>query len=125
MKNNYKTTVNPVRRTGWLLKICLLLIFGFASTLQAQVVTTISPASSSFITGSVNAGGTKNSGDMISLNTGANRGWCSFSLASIPAGSTITAVTAQFTTFTSVNSTGINNVKVFTGDPVRGGLLGR
>ena len=118
MKNNYKTTVNPVRRTGWLLKICLLLIFGFASTLQAQVVTTISPASSSFITGSVNAGGTKNNGDMISLNTGANRGWCSFSLASIPAGSTITAVTAQFTTFTSVLSTGINNVKVFTGNPV-------
>lgn len=80
MKNNYKTTAFPGQKHGRLLQICLLLLFGFVSTLQAQVVTTITPANSSLISGSVNAAGTKNDGNMITINSTVNRGWCVFNL---------------------------------------------
>ena len=72
----------------------------------------------SYITGSVNAAGTKNDGDMVNLNSTTNRGWATFDLSSIPVNALITGVTLNFTTTSaSVTSFATNFVYGFNGDP--------
>lgn len=71
----------------------------------------------SFATGSVNAAGVKNDGNMVTLNTGANRGWAVFDLSSIPAGSSISSVSLSFTTYSSLNSTLLNFIGGYVWTP--------
>ncbi|HTF03161.1 MAG TPA: hypothetical protein VK826_04015, partial [Bacteroidia bacterium] len=110
MKNNY---------ANYLRYVTLFFVLCLSSGLFAQTTVTIQATGSagSFNTGSVNAAGTKNDGDMITINQTANRGWAEFDLSSIPANAVVSAVTANFTTYSSVLSTAINNLYGFTGDP--------
>ena len=105
------------RRTGW--KHALLAVAATCSAALgwSQTTITCTGTSGSFQSGSVNSAGTKNDGNMITVNSSANRGWAHYDLTSIPAGSTVTAVTANFTTYTSTSSSATNNLYGFTGDP--------
>ncbi len=91
------------------------------TSVGAQVTVTINATGTtgSFKTGAVNAGGTKVDGNLtnISTTTGANRGWASFNLSSLPAGAIITAVDVIFTTYSSTLSTATNSIRGFIGDP--------
>ena len=107
------------RRTWW--KHALLAVAATCSAALGWSQTTITCTGTlgSFQSGSVTAAGVKNDGNMININTTGTgtRGWAHYDLTSIPAGSTVTAVTANFTTFTSVASGALNNMYGFTGDP--------
>ncbi len=110
------------RSSGWLKNalLCAAFILFSAANAQTESVTiNCTGAAGSFASGSVNAAGTKNDGDLITLHNGAdgNRGWGRFSLASIPPLATVTSVTANFTTYSSVLSNASNNIYGFTGDP--------
>ena len=103
---------------------CVLFVLSGAA--QTETVTiTCTGAGGSFASGSVNAAGTKNDGNMITVRDGGNRGWACFSLASIPPLATVTSVTANFTTYSSAQSSAFNNIYGFTGDPAStpGGTL--
>jgi len=54
---------------------------------------------------------------MTGITSTTNRGFASFDLSTIPAGSIINSVTLSFTTFSSTSSTATNNIYGFTGDP--------
>ena len=108
-------------------KIYLNLLYRFARLLglvsltsaASAVVVTINATGTvgSYRTGSVNSGGTVNDGNMVTINSGSNRGFASFDLSTVPAGAIINSVTVEFTTYSSVNSTAANNIYGFTGDP--------
>ena len=92
----------------------------FVQAGNAQITQTIvcSGVTGSFKSGSVNAAGIKNDGQMISLNSSNNRGWATFDLSSIPSGSLISSVNLQFTTYSSISSTVPDNICYgFIGDP--------
>lgn len=109
MKKNYTTTVS------WL----MFALFLFVGNLKAQTTVTINATGTagSYMTGSVNSAGTKNDDPMITINSGANRGWAHFDLSSIPSGASIVSANAIFTTYTSTSSTAVNNIYGFLGDP--------
>jgi len=96
----------------------LLLFLGLNSTAIAQVTATFYCSSGTYKTGSVNSAGTKNDGNMTTINSSTNRGWATFDLSSIPTGSTVSAVTLKFTTYSTTLSSATNNVYGFLGDPV-------
>jgi len=112
MKNLFVNT-----KLFWALTIVLL--FGISNRINAQTTVTITCTGSagSFNSGSVSSSGTKNDGNMVNVNSGANRGWAHFNLTSIPAGSNVTSVTANFTTYSSTSSVLGNNLYGFTGNP--------
>lgn len=99
--------------------LIVLMSVVFITTSQAQTTVTINCTGSagSFNSGSVNSSGTKNDDNMITINSGENRGWARFDLSSIPIGSVISAVTANFTTYTSTTSSATNNLYGFVGNP--------
>lgn len=108
--NNYFKT--------WMRSLFLVLFMTCCMSSFAQTVTiTCTGASGSFNSGSVNATGTKNDGNMVTINTTTNRGWAHYDLSSIPPSAIVSAVTANFTTFTSTSSTALNNLYGFTGNP--------
>lgn len=96
-----------------------MLIYTSAS---AQVTVTINATGTtgSFKTGAVNAAGTKVDGNLTNISTtaGANRGWASFDLSTLPAGAAITAVDVIFTTYSSTLSSATNSIRGFIGNPV-------
>ncbi|MES2725853.1 MAG: hypothetical protein V4643_02035, partial [Bacteroidota bacterium] len=89
--------------------------------MNAQVTVTITlncnGNTGSLASGSVSSTGTINDGDMVTINSSANRGWAKFDLSFLPAGATINSATAFFTTFSSTLSGATNSVFGFTGDP--------
>lgn len=104
----------------WTPKFLLALIatFGvYVSSAQTTVTLTCTGTTGSFNSGSVNSAGTKNDGDMITINTSANRGWAKFDLSSIPSGSTIVSANLLFTTYSTTLSSATNNCYGFSGDP--------
>lgn len=121
MTNNYKNFSPPcIRHAGWLRLLLLYFTFGMltiGAEAQTTVTITCTGSAGSFNSGSVNSTGTKNDGNMVTINSSANRGWAHYDLTSIPLGATVTGVTANFTTFTSTSSTATNNLFGFTGDP--------
>jgi hypothetical protein len=110
MKGNYKLT------KGYFLLFAAMLFSCFAFA-QTTVTISATGTAGSFRTGSVSSAGVKNDGNMININSGANRGWAYYDLSTIPAGSTVTAVNAIFTTFSTTVSGATNNLYGFTGDP--------
>ena len=102
-----------------LLMLFLLIFLSLGNLVSAQTTVTITctGAAASFQSGSVNATGTKNDGNMITINSSSNRGWAHFNLTTIPANAIVSAVTANFTTYTSVSSGATNNLYGFSGDP--------
>ncbi|MDQ3047145.1 MAG: T9SS type A sorting domain-containing protein [Bacteroidota bacterium] len=107
MKNNYFKFSNFL--------ICCL----FSLTAYSQTTVTIFATGTpgSFNTGSVNAAGTKNDDNMVTINSASNRGWAKFDLSTIPSGAVVSAASVMYTTFTSVASGAINNIYGFTGNP--------
>lgn len=99
---------------------CIINLIFIVSTAKSQTTVNISATgiSGSYKTGSTN-GDVKNDDDLIGLNTKAagNKGWATFDLSSLPAGSVITTAAISFTTFTSTRSTSLNEIHGFTGDP--------
>lgn len=115
MKNNNATKANALKT---ICAITLLLLLSAAiSHAQTTVTITCTGTTGSFNSGSVTSGGTKSDGNMVNLSSTGSRGWARFDLSSIPAGSTVTAVTANFTTFSSTSSSVANNIYGFTGNP--------
>jgi hypothetical protein len=111
---SFGSTKSVLQKSRWFLTF-LLSTFGM---LQAQAtVINITPAVAPLKTGSVNSAGTKNDGNMVNINTNANRGWATFSLSGIPSGAIINSANIIFTTFSSINSGAANSVYTFTGDP--------
>ncbi|MES2655985.1 MAG: T9SS type A sorting domain-containing protein [Bacteroidota bacterium] len=104
-------------------KLLLVVLFlgALISNLNAQVTVTITlncnGNTGSLASGSVSSTGTINDGDMVTINSSANRGWAKFDLSFLPAGATINSATAFFTTFSSTLSGATNSVFGFTGDP--------
>ena len=112
MKNNYFSFFTTYA--------CLLFSLWLSSSFcNAQTTVTIYPANSSMNTGYVTSAGAKYSDNMqVSTSTTYGRGWAKFPLAAIPVGSTVTAVTIQFYTYSGSASTGANTIRGFLGDPV-------
>ena len=96
--------------------LCSLMLF-VGIKAQTTVTITATGTAGSFNTGSVNSGGTKNDGDMITINSGANAGWAKFDLSSLPPSAVVTAVSCAFTTYSTTSSTAANNLYGFIGDP--------
>ncbi len=108
-------------KLGFSKLLLVVLFFGaLISNLNAQVTVTITlncnGKTGSLASGSVSSTGTINDGDMTTINSSANRGWAKFDLSFLPAGATITAANALFTTFSSTLSGAANSVFGFTGD---------
>jgi hypothetical protein len=97
--------------------VCAITMLGFTASAQTTVTIYATGAAGSYNTGSVNSAGTKNDGNMITINSSTNRGWAKFDLSSIPAGALIVSANAVFTTYTSTASGAINNLYGFLGDP--------
>jgi ligand-binding sensor protein len=105
---------------GWVRRLCFALVFVFgqyALSAQTTATFTCTGTTGSFKSGSVNSGGTKNDGNMITVNSSANRGWATYDISSIPGGSTIVSANLLFTTYTSTLSSATNNCYGFIGDP--------
>jgi hypothetical protein len=85
----------------------------------AQISATISLTGSpgSFNSGSVNAGGTKNDGNLTSISSTNSRGWAQFDLSAIPVNATIISAELVFTAYSSTTSSGTNTIHGFTGSP--------
>ena len=99
-----------------LFTLLLLVLWAAGTMAQTTVTITCTGAAGSYKSGSVSSAGTKNDGNMTTINSSSNRGWAQFDLSSL-AGATVTAVTANFTTYTSTSSTATNNLYGFLGDP--------
>ncbi len=96
----------------------ITLSFCLWQNLNAQTVTiSASGTAGSLKTGSVSSTGTKSDDAMITINSGANRGWAAFDLSSIPSTAHVTAANIVFTTYTSTGSTAANNLYGFVGNP--------
>ena len=72
----------------------------FSVSAQTTVTLTATGATGSFNTGSVNSAGTKNDGNMVTINSGANVGWAKFDLSTLPAGAVVMSANCEFTTYT-------------------------
>ncbi len=96
--------------------LCSIMLF-VGIKAQTTVTITATGTAGSFNSGSVNAGGTKNDGDMITINSGANAGWAKFDLSSLPASAVVTAASCLFTTYSSITSGASNNLYGFIGNP--------
>lgn len=115
MKNHNATKANALKT---ICAITLLLLLSAAiGRAQTTVTITCTGTTGSFNSGSVTSGGTKSDGNLVNLSSSNNRGWARYDLSSIPAGATVTAVTANFTTFSSSSSLFSNNIYGFTGNP--------
>jgi GEVED domain/Ig-like domain CHU_C associated/Secretion system C-terminal sorting domain len=100
------------------LKLLVVVLCGFLSSLGfAQTTVTITASSGPLLTGSVTAGGVTNDGNMVTINSGANRGWAYYDLSSIPYGAIVSSATMYYTTYSSVSSTAVNTVTGFVGNP--------
>ncbi len=118
MKNKfYITKLLDRKYLLHLMAVITLSIFSATLTYGQTVTLVCTGTSGSFNSGSVNAAGTKNDGNMVTINSGANRGWATFSLASIPSGAIINSATLEFTTFTSTSSSAVNSLTGFLGNP--------
>lgn len=97
----------------------------FSVSAQTTVTLTATGVTGSFNTGSVNSAGTKNDGNMVTINSGANVGWAKFDLSTLPAGAVVMSANCEFTTYTSTSSGATNNLRAFIGDPaaIAGGTL--
>ncbi len=99
----------------------LVLFSVLAQYTQAQVNVTLTLRSNgltgSYYTGSVSSAGVKNDGNMITINSSANRGWARYDLSYLPAGATIISANVVFTTYSTTLSGATNNIYGFTGDP--------
>ncbi|MBS1646597.1 MAG: T9SS type A sorting domain-containing protein [Bacteroidetes bacterium] len=84
---------------------------------QTTVTITATGASGSYNTGSVNSAGTKNDGDMTTLNSSSNVGWAFFDLSSLPTGIVVSSASCTATTFSSTSSSATNSLTVFSGTP--------
>lgn len=100
-----------------LLSAIATLTLYFSVSAQTTVTITATGTAGSFNTGSVNSGGTKNDGNMVTINSTSNAGWAKFDMTSIPAGAVVMSVNCAFTTYTSTSSTALNNLYGFVGDP--------
>ncbi len=108
-----------LRTPKFLYVLCATLLLGIVHgrmNAQNTIAITCTGTAGSYKSGSVNAAGVKNDGNLISVNNTANRGWTTYNLASL-AGKTIISVTAEFTTYSSGSSTAGNWLKGFTGNP--------
>lgn len=66
---------------------CIISFVGFtAANAQTTVTITTTKTPCTFNTCSIIPAGVKNDGDMITINSAANRGWTKFDLLSIPTG---------------------------------------
>lgn len=113
---NYNTTKANALKTICAITLLLLLSAAIGQA-QTTVTITCTGTTGSFNSGSVTSGGTKSDGNMVNLSSTASRGWGRFDLSSIPSGSTVTSVTANFTTYSSTSSAISNNIYGFTGNP--------
>ena len=95
----------------------LIVLFLWAGSSWGQTTITCTGTAGSYKSGSVSSAGVKSDGAMVTINSSGNRGWANFDLTTIPAGATVTAVSATFTTYTSTSSSATNNLYGFTGDP--------
>src|ERR1700752_1206123 len=93
----------------------LLLLIGVQA--QTTVTVTCTGSTGSYNSGSVNSAGTKNDGNMVTINSTTNRGWAKFDLSSLPASAVIMSANCVFTTYTSTTSSATNNLYGFVGDP--------
>ncbi|MEO7311387.1 MAG: hypothetical protein ABIX01_13375 [Chitinophagaceae bacterium] len=101
-------------------RLFTIILFFTANYLLSQTTVTLdcTGTAGSFNSGSVSASGVKNDGEIIGLNNGGgNRGWASFDLSTIPAGSVITSATISFTTYNSTTSSSLNDIYGFIGTP--------
>ena len=97
----------------------LLLMLGFSLHSLGQSTTftlTCIGSSGSYKSGSVNAVGTKNDGNLINLANAQNRGWATFDLSSIPINAPIVNAQLNFTTYSSNGSSGNKSIYGFTGN---------
>ena len=95
--------------------MCVTAISSFAQTTTTIFCT---GAAASFNSGSVNSTGTKNDGNMVTINTSTNRGWAKFNLSTLPAAATITSANIIFSTITGTALSGAtNNIYGFVGNP--------
>ncbi|HMO63200.1 MAG TPA: GEVED domain-containing protein [Ferruginibacter sp.] len=99
-----------------ILALLLLWVLCFRLAAQTTTVFTATGSAGSFITGSTD-GSAKNDGNMVLLGSNSNRGWATFNLTTIPPGSVITAASVTFKTYGTTNSTAINEIHGFSGDP--------
>jgi len=100
-----------------LLHVFSALALCFSVSAQTTVTITATGSAGSFNTGSVNSAGTKNDGNMVTINSSSNAGWAKFDMTSIPVGAVVMSVNCAFTTYTSTSSTALNNLYGFIGDP--------
>ena len=100
-----------------LLHVFSALALCFSVSAQTTVTITATGSAGSFNTGSVNSAGTKNDGNMVTINSGANAGWAKFDLSTLPAGAVIMSANCVFTTYSSTSSSATNNLRGFIGDP--------
>ena len=95
----------------------LIALFLWAGSSWATVVTiTCTGTTGSYKSGSVTVGGVKSDGNMVNIVNASASGWATYDLSSLT-GATVTAVTANFTTYTSTSSSATNNLYGFLGDP--------
>ncbi|MEI6488935.1 MAG: GEVED domain-containing protein [Bacteroidota bacterium] len=111
------TKTKPLAIFRWVM--CTLVLIGATVTngMSQTVTITCTGTAGSYASGSVNSSGVMNDGNMITINSSSNRGWAHFDLSSIPASAIVSAVTANFYTYSSTTSSATNNVYGFTGDP--------
>lgn len=100
-----------------LLLFALSLICFFGVQAQTTVTVTATGAAGSYNTGSVNSAGTKNDGNMTTINSSSNAGWAMFDLSTIPAGAIVMSANCIFTTYSSTSSSATNNLYGFVGTP--------
>ncbi len=111
------TKTKPLAIFRWIM--CTLVLIGATVTngMSQTVTITCTGTAGSYASGSVSSSGVMNDGNMITINSSSNRGWAHFDLSSIPASAIVSAVTANFYTYSSTTSSATNNVYGFTGDP--------
>ncbi|MES2557874.1 MAG: GEVED domain-containing protein [Bacteroidota bacterium] len=100
------------------LKLLVVVLCGFLSSFGiAQTTVIITASSGTLLTGSVTPGGVTNDGNMVTINSGANRGWAYYDLSSIPYGAVVSAANVKYTTFSSTLSGAVNTITGFVGNP--------
>ena len=94
----------------------LLVLLGTALPGWGQTTVTINATgvTGGFQTGSVNAAGTKNDGNMIDITSSTNRGFAVFDLSNLPQGALVSSASLIFTTYTSTSSSAVNTLTGYT-----------
>jgi GEVED domain/SprB repeat len=108
----FRATNNRMKQIGLLIATML-----FFNTSVFAIVATITATSGTNKTGSVNAAGVKNDGNMVNINFTQNRGYAYFNISSIPCGSIINSVNIVYTTYSTTLSGATNFLYLFGGDP--------